>query len=192
MELRIKRVLRLECVGIILIFILAFVFDFYPKLKVAGELKKEIKLTKKNIKVISESEIEKQKAGFREELSRRKEGLQLIQQAVREAKDKITREENVLLITHEIVNIATSSKIEPASVKSLGVQVKEKYRLLPVEIRFQCIYAELIRFLSNLRTSSVAWVVPGLSINKNEGIEPKLDIHLTAYAIFMSEEGKQR
>lgn len=192
MELRIKKILRLECVGIILIFILAFIFDFYPKIRMADELKKEIKLTKKSVKAVSESEIEKQKAGLREKLSRKREKLQAIQQAVREVKDKVVREENALLITNEMVNIAVLSKIELASVKSQGPRVEGKYRILPVEINFQCMYVELIRFLSNTRTSSVAWVVPGLSINKNEAIYPKLDIRLTAYAIFISEDVKQK
>ncbi|MDD5449291.1 MAG: GspMb/PilO family protein [Candidatus Omnitrophica bacterium] len=188
MEQRVRNILRLECAGIILGVILVSVFDFYPKLRSAGELKKDIRLMRKKNMAISEADIEKQKASLREQLDRKRNDLTAIQQLVRQTRDKAMHIENTLLITQEMVNAASLSKIELASVKSKAAETKGKYKVLPVDTSFQCTYAELITFLSNLKASPVAWVVTGLSINRDENILPKLDIRMTASAVFAADE----
>lgn len=187
MKSDLRRMIKLEFLGFCLILILFFIFDFYPKLRTAGQLKEKIKLARKTSEAISQSEMEREKNELEKELSQKKENLQVIRQAVAEFQGKIVQGKNIPLITQEIVDIAASSQIELGSVKPSSLQVKDGYELLPIEIRFQCGYTDLIDFLSKAEASSALVAVQNLSIKKGEALLSKLDICLTACALFTSE-----
>ena len=187
-KLGLRRIIRLECLGFSLILIFFFIFDFYPKLKAAGQLKEKIRLAKKASKTISQPEWEREMGKLEEELNRKKVDLQFIQQAVAEFQSKVVQEKNIPLITQEIVSIAALSQIELDSIKPLSLQVKDGYELLPIEIQFQCGYTDLIGFLSKVEASSALVAVRDLSIKRDEALFPKLDISLTTCALFVSEE----
>lgn len=188
MTINLKTVLRFECLGIVLVFIIFSIFDFYPKLKRAGQLDEKIKLNKMAIKTVSQSEMQKYKRELEEELSLGKEELQFIQQAIPEIQAKLMKEKNIPLVTREIVEIAASSEIELTSVKPSTTQGKDGYQLIPMKMRLQCGYTDLIRFLSEMEDSSTLVAVQDLSINKDEAIYPELDIGLTACALYFQLE----
>lgn len=185
-----RRIIRLECLGFSLILIFFIIFDFYPNLKAVGQLKKKIRLARETSETVSQPEWKREMRKLEEKLDQKKVDLQFIQQAITEFQSKIVQEKNIPLITEEIVNIAASSQIELDSVKPLSSQVRDEYELLPIEIRFQCGYAALIDFLSKAEASSTLVAVQDLSINRDEAILPKLDICLTACALFASERAK--
>ncbi|MBL7170476.1 MAG: type 4a pilus biogenesis protein PilO [Candidatus Omnitrophica bacterium] len=137
---------------------------------------------------VSQPERERQKKELEEELSQDKENLQLIQQAIAKVQSEVVQEKDLPFATREIVDIAASSQIELASVKPLSMQVKDEYELLPIEIRFQCGFTDLIKFLSKVEASSTLVAVQNLSINRDEVLFPKLDIRLTVCALFSSEQ----
>ncbi len=182
-----EKIFRWEFLGILFIFIIFGIFDFYPQWKKADKLKEKISMAEATRSTIPQTEIERQTKKIKQQLIQMKEDLKLIQEATLEVKNKVVQEKNIPLITREIVDIAALSQIELTAVKPLEITVNDGYEILPIDIRFQCNYHDLIKFLIQIEASLLLVGVEGLSINKNELIYPKLDIHLTTCTLFAAE-----
>lgn len=184
MDWNARKILKYKYLAVVLIIVLAFIFDFYPRMKRAVELKEDIKKAQAPAKRHLGFKAEQISKTAEQELFQIEKNLGFIKDVVEEIKDQVIGDKNIPLVTIELEDLAESLEIELTSVRPLESQVDNDYEILPVEIGFQTEYQRLIQFLSQVEDSSTVMTIRNLSIKRNEKKYPQLDISVVLCVLF--------
>ena len=187
-DLDLKKILKLEYGLVVLLFLLAFIFDFYPKLCDIVIVGRRINAINQEARSLSQSEKDKIRKELEEEERTLESGFRAIQKIAGEITTKVVDSKNIPAVTLMMESLATQSGIELSSIKPLNPEIKGQYEFLPIALEFQTEYLQLVKFLSALEDSQFQISLQDLSVKENPGAFPKLDIRLTASVLFTASK----
>jgi len=183
-----KIYLRYFYLGIILIILIFFVFDYCPQMGEMSKLSAKINIVKNSIKTLSADEKKEQQQKVEYELNKLDQQYEVVKAAAEEVKAQATIERNIPLVTLQVEDLANLSKIELTLIKPLVSEDESLHEILPIEIGFQSTYERLIDFIILLEESPLLLSARDLIITRNEASYPALDVKLVLDVLFHAPE----
>ena len=178
-----KKILKKKPTILALMLLLFFIVDVYPKLYRIGILHDQIRTARRAAVVLTPQEKEKQKAQLEQELRQTGEQINLLEQELQKVQTKLSQIKNDAVVALEVEDLAAAAKIKLTSIKPLANISREHYAILPIEIKFRAEYAQLIDFLTKIEDAASVMSVQGLSIRKDQPVDPQADIELKLYVL---------
>ena len=171
------------------VVVLGFLFllgDIFPRLQDISRYQEKIRSMKAAAKMVTkEDKIALQKK-LQQELDSLDQEYKKLQGVQQQAQAKLTKGNNVPMITLMVEDLAASNHIELRFIKPLPTEERGAYELLPVALEFSCEYAQMVNFISQLKSLTLPVSVQNLTISENALTAPKQEVKLTIFVLFTS------
>ncbi|MFC1808988.1 type 4a pilus biogenesis protein PilO [Candidatus Omnitrophota bacterium] len=188
MDIYLKRILRWEWVGVVIIACSVVAADVNSNLSKIQIIQKEIEIERADARAMDPAEIARIERELKAEVEELKSSITVFKNAARVLKRKVNKEQNIAVLTQEIVKIADVQQIDLSLVKPLSAKQKNEYEIMPISMQFQAEYENLFKFLNAIETSTLLAGVGGFTVSYNSAMDPLLDIQLTVYVLFETKE----
>jgi len=180
----IKKILRMRRIILLMVVFAFCLFDVAPKVWRMQILREQIAIAERDIVPVSPAERMKQVDQLKSDLEQLSAQVKQLEREAGAVQAKIRPERNIAVVTLDIEDLATTTKVAITSLKPLEEIPASRYVILPLEVGVRSAFPPFLDFLSKLETAATVMAVDSVSIHKPSSDDEMLDMSLRLYLLF--------